>query len=260
MLRMPIATIYFELHATLIDSAQFYPCAAVQLGQSLEGRYGGEARQWTAAYQRIRADWDSYHADLDFGGEDGLDHVYEGLYRTTRALFRLTKTPEPPRDELQRLSRELPALMTLDCDAIRPQDRVVIATLAESSYRLGITTHVLENQARALLNGGKIAQCFKAPVLGVDSIGQYVRDEMYYRRVSVRSRTAPEQCLIVDRSYASLEAAKSAGMQTAWLVDQPPSASPTFVDIVLPGMLESLLPLLKVVSGASTTEVRYSSP
>jgi FMN phosphatase YigB (HAD superfamily) len=242
LLRQPITTTFFELHATLIEPAVLAACTVQQVGQIMAERYGGEAAQWTAAYQRMRDDWDSYHADLDFGGDDGLDQVYEGLYRTTRALFRLIQTPEPPREELQTLSRELPALMSLHCDAIRPDVREVITTLDAQGVRLGVITYGLESQSRALLQGGHIAPYFNAPVLGVDTLGQYTRDLLYYQRVAVRSGTPPDQCLIVDRSLTSLDSAHAAGMQTAWLTDrEPAAASPDFVDVVLGGTLAPLL-------------------
>lgn len=256
-LTLPVTTVFFELHATLIDPAVLTGCAAEQLGQVMAARYGGDADQWTAAWQRIRDDWDSYHADLDFGGEDGLDQVYEGLYRTTRALFRLTHTSEPPRSELQTLSRELPARMSLNCDAVRPQVREVITALDAQGIRLGITTYGLEDQAKALLQGGRIAECFKAPVLGVDSIGQYTRDTLYYQRIALRSGTPSEHCLVVDRSPVSLESARVAGMQTAWLAEHKPAASesPDFIDVVLPGTLVPLLALLTSAAQApSATE------
>ncbi len=238
-----ITTIFFELYSILVESKLLQTCTVQQLGHIMAERYGGDANQWTDAYQRIRADWDSYHADLDFDGEDGLDQVYEGLYRTTRALFRLTGMLEPPREELQTLSRELPSLMSANCDVIYPEARSAMIELDQRGYRLGITTYVLGNQAHALLQAGHLGPHFKAPVLGVDNIGQYTRDELYYQRVGLRSGTSPAQCLIVDRSLMSLEAAKNAGMQTAWLVDSDhsPSASPDFVDLVLPGILAPLL-------------------
>jgi FMN phosphatase YigB (HAD superfamily) len=248
---MPVKTIFFELHATLIDAAKLYPCAASQLGQIMAERYGGTADHWTSAYARIHEDWDSYHTDLDYGGEDGLDQVYEGLYRTTRALFRLTHIHEPERKELQALSRELPALISLHCDAVRPEVRTLVALLDKHGCQLGITSHVLENQARALLHGGQMRQHFKAPIMGVDTLGQFTHDVLCYQRVSVRSGASPQQCLIVDRALPHLEAAKAAGMQTAWLTDTPPSASPAFIDVVLPGTLAPLLSHLTSATEAS---------
>ena len=211
----PITTIFFDLHGVLIDSSRLLPCTAQQLGAVMAERYGSTPSQWTAAYNRVRADWDSYHADLDFDGDEGLSQVYEGLYRVTRALFRLTQTPEPPHESLRTLSRDLPALMSRACDVIRSEARPVIVALNAHGFRMGVTSYLLESQTQALLEGGGIKPYFSVGVFGVDTLEQFRRDTLYYQRIGVRSGIPAVQCLVVDRVSAHLEAARSAGMQAA---------------------------------------------
>lgn len=227
-LNSQITFILFDLHGALIDPARLMPCAAHRLGDVMAARYGGTASQWTAAYERIRADWDSYHADLDFDGDEPLSQVYEGLYRVTRALFRLTQTAQPSRETLQTLSRELPALMSRECDAVRADMHPILTVLAGRGCRLGVTSHLLDSQTRALLQGGAVDHWFDA-VFGVDTLEQFRRDTLYYQRVAVRSGVPVAQCLVIDRSLSHLEAARSAGMQAESpdtleaRLNQPPS-------------------------------------
>lgn len=95
--------IFFGLHGTLVESAQLQACIKRNCVRILNQRYG--PADWAEAERRLMQDWDSYYADLDLDGEYGIDHLWEGLYRTTRARFRMAGRPE-----LRALSRELPVL------------------------------------------------------------------------------------------------------------------------------------------------------
>jgi HAD superfamily hydrolase (TIGR01509 family) len=204
--------IFFELHRTLVDGSKLHPCYSAQLGQVMRARYGGNAEAWTEANRQIALDWDSYYADLDLS--QGIEEVYEGLYRTTRALFRLTHTHEPPHAELTTLSRELPGLITPHCDGLYPDVKPAIEQLHRRGYVLGVTTHALYTQAVGLLEGGGIRQHFQGVIVGVDTLEKWERDEAYYRDVAHMAKVAPESCLVVDDVPAYLEAAHKAGMQT----------------------------------------------
>jgi hypothetical protein len=97
--------IFFDLYV-LVDRQQAAASLMAGIGHVMRERYGvPRGRNWEEAYQCVRQDWDSYYADLDLGGENGMEHLWEGLYRTTRALFRLTGTDEPHYPELRQLSR-----------------------------------------------------------------------------------------------------------------------------------------------------------
>jgi HAD superfamily hydrolase (TIGR01509 family) len=213
---MKVTHLFFDLYGILIDGAK--PCYAAQLGQVMATRYGGQPEVWENAHRQIALDWDSYYADLDLS--QGIDQVYEGLYRTTRALFRLTGTPEPAHESLIALSRELPGLVTQHCDGLYPDVKAVIESLYQQGYILGITTtHALYAQAVGLLTGGGIRDCFQGVIVGVDTLDKYERDEAYFMNAARMSSTAPEHCLIVDDVPAYLAAARRIGMHTV-LIDR----------------------------------------
>jgi phosphoglycolate phosphatase-like HAD superfamily hydrolase len=207
-----ITHIFFDLHGTLVDGLKLHPCYAAQLGQVMRARYGGTAEAWTVANHQIALDWDSYYADLDLA--QGIEQVYEGLYRITRALFRLTQISEPPHAELTMLSRELPGLVTPHCDGLYPDVKTAIEHLHRHGCVLGVTTHALYTQAVGLLEGGGILQHFQGVIVGVDTLEKWERDEVYYRDVAYIAKVAPQACLIVDDVPLYLEAAHKAGMQT----------------------------------------------
>lgn len=209
---MTTTHIFFDLHGTLIDGVKLHSCYAMQLGRVMSARYGGNAEAWIEANRQIALDWDSYYADLDLS--QGIEQVYEGLYRTIRALFRLTHTPEPPHTELVTLSRELPGLITPYCDGLYPDVKAAIKQLHQQGYVLGVTTHALYTQAIGLLEGGGIRSYFQGNIVGVDTLEKWERDQAYYRDVANMAKVKPETCLVVDDAPQYLEAARKAGMQT----------------------------------------------
>jgi HAD superfamily hydrolase (TIGR01509 family) len=210
-----ITHLFFDLHGTLIDGVALHPCYAAQMGRIMASRFGGTPQAWEHAHQQIVRDWDSYYADLDLS--QGIDQVYEGLYRTTRALFRLTQTPTPPHDDLIRLSRALPGEITPHCDALYPDTKTVIEALHQDGYTLGVTTHALKSQAEGLLIGGGVRDYFNGVIVGVETLEKYERDTAYFTQVARMSGTAPESCLVVDDVAEYLRAARAAGMRTAWI-------------------------------------------
>src|SRR5690348_13881004 len=123
---MTITHIFFDLHGTLADGAKVHVFYSTRLGQILSPRYGGVPDAWAQANRTVLADWVSYFVDLDLEGDHGLADMWEGYFRTTRAMFRLVGVPEPPHDELVQLSRELPGLAVEGCDALYPEVRDVL--------------------------------------------------------------------------------------------------------------------------------------
>lgn len=234
---MTISHILFDLYGTLADSRLMIPCYARQLGRVMAERYGGEADAWADANRRVVADWDSYYADLDFEGDNGLDDMWEGMIRTTRALFRLTGTPEPRADELASLSRELPYLATSGCDVLFPEVRNVIERLRGAGYVLGIASHTTTAQARGTLTGAGILDDFQGPILGPDVTGVFAKNRRYY----LAAHLPPGDCLVVDDSPDGIHGAKAAGM-TAILIDRNHTAPPDSpADHILRGSLEELV-------------------
>ncbi len=211
---MAITHIFFDLHGTLVDGIKLHPCYSVVMGRLLAERYGGEPEKWAESNRKIVADWDSYYADLDLGGDDGIAHMYEGFFRTTRAMFRLTHIPEPPKDELIRASRELPGLITRECDGFYPDStKSVLKRLFDEGYVLGVVSHALIEQARGTLIGGGVYAYFKGAIISPENTGTYNKDVTFLRYAPQMSGVAPENCLIVDDRLHTVQAAKSLNMQ-----------------------------------------------
>jgi beta-phosphoglucomutase-like phosphatase (HAD superfamily) len=238
-----ISHIFFDLHGTLIDSARLHPCYSTRLGEIMAARYGGLPENWSEANRSILADWDSYYTDLNLSGDEGMNHLWEGMYRTTRALFRLTETPEPEHNDLTNLARELAGLVSQKCDALFPEVRPLVEQLHKMGFHLGVTTHIIVTQARGILTGGGIIEYFDAPIIGADSAGQVDKDEGYYRFVVGQTRVAPEHCLIVDDQSLPLRGAKAAGMRTLQVFRGMLKNSPA--DHILHGDLSGLTTYLK---------------
>ena len=206
-----ITHIFFEVPGVLVDRAELGRCTAHGIGLVMAERYGLQPATWTAAYQRVLADWDSYYADLNLSDDDGLADMWEGLFRTTRALFRLTGTPEPSKSELTALSRELPALAARDCAALYPEVPAVVRQLDSAGLMLGVISYSLHAQIRALL--APALPYFKSGLWGADNSEQFDKDAQRYRLAALRASVRPERCLIVDDHLPPLIQAKRAGMQ-----------------------------------------------
>ncbi|HEX2908135.1 MAG TPA: HAD family hydrolase, partial [Phototrophicaceae bacterium] len=205
---MTITHILFDLYGTLVDRQRIQPAYAQQLGRVMAERYGGNPESWADANRRIVADWDSYYADLDLDGDNGLDDLWEGQFRTTRALFRLTKTPEPAVPELTTLARELPYLAASRCEVLYPEVHEVVAQLRAADLVLGVASHTTSLQARGILVGGVIADAFTGPILGPDVTGVFTKNRDYYRA----AKLVPETCLVVADAPDGLKGARAAGM------------------------------------------------
>lgn len=214
---MTITHIFFDLHGTLIDGTRLHPCYSAELGRLMTERFGLTPQQWIAANRQVLRDWDHYYADLDLTGEDGMAHLWEGLYRTTRALFRITRTPEPDKQTLTALSREIPGAVTRSCDALYHDARSVIERLAGAGYTLGVTTHALSTQARGVLEGARVLAAFNGPIIGPDVADHFEKDETFYRFAMLQAGVAPEHCLTVDDSTHCILGAKAAGLHTVQL-------------------------------------------
>jgi FMN phosphatase YigB (HAD superfamily) len=240
-----ITHIFFDLPGVLVDTVKLNGCYGAQIGVIMAQRYGGEAEKWTEAQRRITADWDSYYADLDLDGEDGIEHLWEGMYRTTRALFRLTNMPEPPQHELTTFSRELPGLAAQSCDALFPEAREVMQRVYEAGYTLGIISHFVVSRARGTLIGGGSADFFKGALVGPDVVGHFVKDAAYYTFAARQAKVSPECSLVVESQIQAMRSAKNAGMQTVY-VRREQSAKPSAADCTIEGDLWGLVRFLEI--------------
>ena len=176
----------------------------------MAARYGGTAAAWRSANLRIVADWDSYYADLNLSGSDGIADMWEGIFRTTRALFRLTGIPEPAHDELIALSRQLPGLAAADCDVLYPEVPEVLAELDGAGLLLGAISQAPTNQLRAAL--APVLPHFKLPIMGADAADRFEKDIERYRLAAIKAAAAPGNCLVLDDKISPLLNATAAGM------------------------------------------------
>jgi FMN phosphatase YigB (HAD superfamily) len=235
---MTITHIFFDLYGTLVDGTRLRPCYAVELGSIMAERYGGSPTAWAQANLRVVADWESYLADLDYGADDGVEQMWEAELRLTRALFRLTATPEPALAEVTALSRELAYEVRTRCDAFFDDARPLIEKLHAAGYVLGAATHSLTPQARGVLAGGGVLDYFTGPLLCPDVVGHYEKDAAFFLAAGLPA----ENCLVVDDQLQGILGAQAAGMQAVHLMRSGVGESPA--EHVLRGDLVGLLTLL----------------
>lgn len=214
---MKLTHLFFDLVGTVVDAISTYQCWPAELGKWMAAHYGQSAAIWTAAYVQIKADWDSYYADLDLGGEHGIEDMWEGQYRTTRALFRLAAQPEPPQNELRLLSRQLPCEAAKRCARLYPEIKTTLKAVYLDGYQLGAASLIPENQSRAMLEGGDLIDLFSTPIVGPDTANQYRVDEEFFRITARLADVEAKNCLAVSHRPGYLAAAKQIGMTAAYL-------------------------------------------
>ncbi len=219
-----ITHVFFDLHGTLIDAAnRLPPCYAQAQAALLAARYGGDPAAWAEANRRVIADWDSYYADLDLGGDDSLDQMWEGQTRVLRALFRLTGRPYPLPEEMSRLVREQHYLITRRCDALYPDARATLEAIRAddrlSGLILGVISNAVRGHAEGCLEGAGVREWFAGPVVGPDTVGWFGKDAGCFRFAFGQARAAPGCCIVVDDEPSALRGAVEAGAR-AVLIDR----------------------------------------
>lgn len=214
---MPITHIFFDLHGTMVNAQVLGACISRERARWLAEHYGGNLAVWLTSERQVIADWDAYHADLNFSGDDGMRDYYEAGYRIVRALFRGAGVSEPSREEIHRLALDLPGLTSLAYDTLYFDVKPTVRRLAAEGYTLGVTTHSLANQAHAVLVGGGVRECFSGPLIGADTAEQFDKDATYYALVVRLAKTLPASCLIVDDSSSAIQAAHSVGLKTIYI-------------------------------------------
>lgn len=211
-----ISHLFFELPGVLADPARiraFYPA---HLGAVMVEHYGLTADVWSSAYLQVRRDWDSYWSDLDLNGDEPLASYWEGLFRTTRALFRLADAAEPDKDALIAFSRVLPDLVYARFDALYAEAAALLSELYVSGLHLHVATFWTAGAARGLLAGAGVPSCFSDPIIALDVTESFEKD---YALLPVKAGVAPEYCLVVDANPRALERARAAGLHAAPVVD-----------------------------------------
>lgn len=216
---MTITHIFFDVHDVLVDTTPLSKAYAANLGEIMAARYGSTPADWSQANRRVSADWYSYYADLNLSGDDGIADMWEGLYRTTRALFRLTGTPEPTKAELTALARELPGLAARG-DVLYPEVPDVLRQLDDAGLVLGVVSHALSSHIRGVLT--PVLPHFKGMIWGADNAERFEKDVQRYRAAAFHAHAAPENCLVLDDKPEPIENARRAGMQAIQICRKPP--------------------------------------
>jgi FMN phosphatase YigB (HAD superfamily) len=221
---LPPLTLLFELRGVLADPTREQACAPLAQARYLAVHFGGAVEAWLTAGQRIEADWDSYYADLDLGGEQGYHDWLEGEFRTLRARFRLAGIAEPTTERLWSLTREIAQVGGAGCNSLYAEVAPVVDQLRARGYRLGLASNWRLSRCEGLLEAGGLLAAFDGPRFTVDTVEQFLKDETFYRRLAL----PPAATLIVDADPRALDAARQVGFQTAlvWRSPAPPPASP----------------------------------
>lgn len=232
-----LSHVFFDLHGTLIDAREALPAQyRSALGEVMAARYGGDPAEWAEANRRVVADWDSYYADLDFGGDDSLAQMREGQARTLRALFRLTGRPYPSPDELDRLIDEHAFEVTRRCDALYPEARAALGAIRVLGLSLGVMTHSLGGHAEGLLAGAGLRAAFTGPIVTAEVRDGFAKDAGGYRLAARLAGVEPEACAAVDDDPGALRAAAAAGLRTV-AIDRDGQLEADAAEVVLPDLV-----------------------
>ena len=239
-----ITHVFFELPGVLADPARLRASYPMHLGAVMAGRYGSAPDTWANAYIQVREDWDSYWSDLNLKGDKPLADLWEGLFRTTRALFRLAQVAEPDKDELIPFSRVLPGLVLERFDALYPQARGTLERLRAEDVCLHVATHWTVGAARGLLAGGGVSKCCSELIIGIDVTEVFDKNYAY---LALKVGASPECCLMVDSDLEALTQARSVGMHTVLVQGEDDLAKVLTVSLnnsVLPKKSSGIKPLL----------------
>lgn len=124
-MRVVNKTVLINCIGILVDGHKIRQCYQQNMAQVMSEHYGKSPEFWQTIDQQIVADWASYHADLNFSGDDGIIDMYEALFRVTRALFTIGQVPEPEKPEITALANELIAT-PCDNSVILPDRKSVV--------------------------------------------------------------------------------------------------------------------------------------
>ncbi|PJF26429.1 MAG: hypothetical protein CUN53_07860, partial [Phototrophicales bacterium] len=212
---MSVHVLYFDLIGALVDPAALTPCYVDSLARMLRARFGGSAARWHSAVRGVFADWDSYYADLNLSGDDGIADMWEGMYRVMRGCFRLADMPEPDQPSLTALSRSLPGDAAAACDSLLPDALDALNQLGAKGIRRGVTTYLTADHARGMLRGGDALALIDAPILTPETVERFERDPTYFEIAALRAGVKPGSCLLVSARTDVLDSARAAGLRAA---------------------------------------------
>jgi FMN phosphatase YigB (HAD superfamily) len=162
---------------------------------------------------RVRDDWDAYYADLDLAqdGDDGIADLWEGMFRTTRALFREANIAPPDHDGLTVFSRTLAGSVCATFNALHDHAIPFLRDLRERHVQVALIGQMSESQVSGLLRGGDALALCDA-VIGADTLGQFSHDANAFRKIAAHVRMPCESCFALCSDARAADAARQAGM------------------------------------------------
>ncbi|MFN8527650.1 MAG: hypothetical protein U0670_03460 [Anaerolineae bacterium] len=228
-----MTVVFLGLLGVLIDPDRVRAVMPQAYGRVLAARYGGDADFWAAAVEQVRADWDSYYADLDLAGEEGVEAMWEGLFRITRAIFRLAERPEPPKPELTTFARQLPAQAFSSVNCAYPDAIHAVHWLNEACATIPNVFASLSNgQISGLLIGADLRQRV-GTVMGMEWSERFRHDVSYWQTALLKLNVDPGNGLVIDTLEESIEGAAAAGMRVFHFARTPSADLSAFVRGVL---------------------------
>lgn len=201
-----MAHLIFHLNI-LADPAMIRFHAQYGIAELLAETYGNRPA-WYRAYGQILADWDSYHADLNFSGEEGMGDMREARFRVMRALFRIVGIAEPSQEEIHALADKA---LTIRWGDVFGHYGVRVLALAEQ-YEISLVSYFPQIQLEAIAGSrreNQISHCF-----GADTFEQYEMNRHYFEMLLLSLKAKPEDCLYIDKQTQVLEAASQLGIKT----------------------------------------------
>ncbi|MEL6405693.1 MAG: hypothetical protein AAFR81_15100 [Chloroflexota bacterium] len=198
----------------LLDAQRYRNNYANGVARIMSARYGGKQADWLIIQQNIFADWASYHADLNYSGEDGMADIREGQFRVTRALFRLANIKEPSKAEITSLAQTLVSEAPRTGNNFDMPAQQFLQTLTMSpAVNITVTAYFCEAQARAILTASGHTGI---SVIGADTFQHYEMDTHYFRYLHqyLKPNSPDSQRIYLDTHADTLQHAQKAGFIT----------------------------------------------
>lgn len=202
---------YLIFHLNVLaDPAMIRAHTQVGIARMLGEIYGDE-QAWFSAYHEILADWDSYHADLNFSGDDGMADMREARFRIMRALFRIMSKPDPSQEEIHALADEA-LVKAHDSESFFYASHNLLMNLAKT-HSISLVSYFPQVQLEAFVKTSLIKGKIQH-FIGADTFEQYDMNQRYFEILVNRLQAKPENCIYIDKQEQVLEAAAQVGIKT----------------------------------------------
>jgi FMN phosphatase YigB (HAD superfamily) len=205
-----MANLIFHLNI-LADTSMIRTHYQLGLSQMLGERFGNQ-QKWFNAYAKILPDWDAYHTDLNFSGEDGMADMREARFRIMRALFRLVDVPEPSLDEIHSLADEALSKAHLVGDIFLHETHHLLEELSEK-HIVSLVAYFPQKQLEAMGKGSHLHTKIQH-FIGADTFEQYEMNQDYFAMLLKRLNAKPDDCVYVDKQTQVIESAAQVGLKT----------------------------------------------